>query len=496
MGRLAGGPHPLLRDLLYAPGLAADRRDVLPHLLRIDAAHVVMLARQGLLPEPAARRLLAANRGLWRRHRAGEDVLGAPEVHRGLYMLYEGALAEAAGAEAAAAVHLARSRNDINATVTRMRLREELVSLLPELAALLRGETALARRHAATPMCAFTHSQPAQPSTFGHWLAGTACELLRAAEGLAARWDEVNRSPMGAAAGFGTSFPIDRELVASLLAFDGAVASSLDAVASRDYLVRVLAEAALAGVALTRQTVDLQAWAGHAYGFVDWPDELVSTSSIMPQKRNAYVLETIRGRAVTPSGALAATLAALKGTPFTNSVEVSGEAPAHLWPALERLAVAVRLMALLVAELRVRPERMRAFLAGAGTTMTAVADLLVRHGLPFRQAHDAVGRLVAERPDAGEAPAGEVAAALSTAVAAVAGRAVEVPVDELAAALDPEAVARAARYGGGPAPETVRELLDDLDERIGRLEGELDGWRRRLARLDDDLDEAAAPWLA
>ena len=493
MGRLSRPPHPLLFELLYAPQFASDKVGTLPHLLRIDAAHVIMLGRRDLLERDLVRRLLEANREMARRVAAGEDILGSPPVHRGLYMLYEGLLGEMASPEAGGAVHLARSRNDINATVTRMRLREGLLSLLTSAVALLEVELSLAEGHRETLMSAFTHLQPAQPSSFGHYLAAVSSELLRAVEGLSRVWDEANRCPMGAAAGIGTSFPIDRQLVADLLAFDDPIPLSLDAVASRDYLARALSEAALMGTTLSRQALDLQTWGSRAYGFLDWPDELVSTSSIMPQKRNAYVLENIRGRGVAPLGALASTLAGFKNVAFSNSVEVSGEAAGHARPALEAVESAVRLLTLLVENVEVRPRAMRDFLDRAQTTMTAVADLLARdHGLPFRQAHDAVGRLVGRYPESDGVPVEELAAALEEEVEEVSGRRLEISAEALEAVLDPRACLEAARYGGGPAPESVAAAVANLRQRLEAVADDLDHRRQRLAALDAGLDAAAA----
>lgn len=495
MGRLARPPHPVLFELLYAPQLAADKVKVLPDLLRIDAAHVAMLGARGLLPRDDARRLLEVNRDLARRVAAGEDVLGSPPVHRGIYMLYEGELVERLGSRLGGAVHTARSRNDINATLSRMALRRTLLSLLAAAVRLLDVELTLALDHRRTLMSGFTHLQPAQPSSFGHYLAAGASELTRAVEALSRLYDEVNRCPMGAAAALGTSFPIDRDRVARLLAFDAPVALSLDAVTSRDYLVRVLSEAALVGSTLGRQALDLQTWGSHAYGFLDWPDELVSTSSIMPQKRNAYVLENVRGRAVAPLGALTATLAGFKNVPFTNSVEVSGEAAGHAAPALAALESAVELTTLLLDHVEVRPQAMRRFLDGAQTTMTAVADLLVReHGVPFRTAHDAVGRLVARYPDAspGEPPAAELAAALAEEVEAVGGERPEIPAAALERALDPVDCLEAAAYGGGPAPRVVEQEVAELRRRLDAVTATQAARRERLDAVDDALERAAA----
>jgi argininosuccinate lyase len=491
MGRLTRPAHAVLSELLYQPQLAADRQVVLPYLLRIDAAHVVMLSHRRLLAREVAARLLAVNDALSRSLAAGEDVLGSPATHRGLYFLYEQIYVSRLGPDVGGAAHMARSRNDINAAVTRMRLRDALVRLLSDDHDLLEAIERLAGGHLETVMCGFTHLQPAQPTTLGHYLAGVLSELVRSAEWLQRALRALDDSPMGAAAGFGTSLPIDREEVARLLGFAGVVANSVDAVASRDYLIEALSGLAMAGNTLTRLATDLQAWAGTAQGFVGWPDELVSTSSIMPQKRNPFVLENIRGQCILATGALVNVLAGMKNVPFSNSVEVSSEAAASVWPALEAGCKALRLTRVLVERLQVFPERMRAFLRGAQTTMTAIAELLVsRQGLAFRTAHEALGRLARETEE--PFPAREMKVRLETILEGLLGRSIDLDEAELERALDAEECVRAATFGGGPAPGAVRAQLRGLAARRERLREDLDGFRLRLTEAEAFLRDATA----
>ncbi|HEX4422649.1 MAG TPA: argininosuccinate lyase [Kofleriaceae bacterium] len=473
-GRVSRPPHPVLFQLIYEPDFLADQRHVLPHLLRVDAAHVVMLADQRILPGETAAALLAVNDALRARVAAGETVFEPPASHRGMYIVYEAEYIRRLGGELGGAAHVARSRNDINATITRMRVRDELLGALRECGELTAALRVRALEHVETVMSGFTHLQPAQPSTLGHYLAAVMSELVRTTAWLADCYPVINRSPMGAAAGIGTSFPVDRLQVAHLLGFAEPIANSIDAVGSRDYVVHVLGGLALLGTTLTRLATDLQAWASAAYGFVAWPDELVSTSSIMPQKRNAFVLENVRGQAVQATGALMNALMGLKNVPYTNSIEVSAEVSAHIYPALRSTRKAVRLMTLLIANLEVRPERMRGFLRGADTTMTALADFLVaRHGLAFRAAHDAVSALVARKPDGAELSPADVQAGLADLIGA------RLDAAELAGVLEPERCVRAARFGGGPAPDAVRAQLDALASHD--ISPRLAAWCRELA---------------
>ncbi|HEX3530755.1 MAG TPA: argininosuccinate lyase [Thermoanaerobaculia bacterium] len=490
MSLLAVPPRRRLFELLYEPSFAGEEIHVLPRLLQIDAAHIVMLAGTGLLPGPVAAALLRVNRELATQTAEGQRPLRPPPSHRGLYLLYEQFYIERLGADVGGAAHLGRSRNDINATVARLRLRDELIDTLAAGLALEAELCAVAQRHTKTVMSAFTHLQPAQPATLGHYLAGIGAELLRALERLAATWDEVNRSPMGAGAGLGTHLPLDRALVADLLGFEGLVDNSLDAVASRDYAIAVLAALAAFAVTLTRLSFDLQLWGSHAYGFLSWPDDLVSTSSMMPQKRNAFVLEAVRGQAGGVLGALTAVCTGLKSAPFANSVEVSSEATAQLWPALAATRKGTELATLMLAGLEVDCVRMREFLRSAQTTMTALADhLAVRHGLPFRTAHEAVARLARHQGGA-EPGAEDVARHLEEILLEVTGRQIEMSSREIARLLEPEACAHAAAYGGGPAPLAVTNQIRKLDLRRQSLEEQTLLCERRRATADDRLAEA------
>jgi argininosuccinate lyase len=498
IGRLSRGPNPVLFELLYEPHFREDRAHLLGHLLSIDAAHVIMLGRCRLIGEETARRLCALHRHIAERLRAGDELFRPEGAHRGLYLVYEQHFIAELGPEVGGASHFARSRNDINAALTRMRLRDEVGALVGRGAELLRALVAQAGAHVETFMSSFTHQQPAQPSSFGHYLAGVAFELERSLALLARSRAAVNVSPMGAGAAGGTAVGIDPAMVARLLGFEGSAANSLDAVASRDFVVHVLSPVAVVGSTLSRLATDMQTWASHAYGFLDWPDDLVSTSSMMPQKRNAYVWENVRGHAADAAGGLVGALMALKGGPFANSVEVSWEATSHLWPALESCHRALTLTTLLIANLRARPEAMRAFLEGADTVMTALADhLVVRHGLAFRTAHQIVSELASARasgaaPGAGEGLAGATCELLAAIAARVAGRPIALDPAELSGALDPVACARAARYGGGPAPESVRGQLASLAERAQALEAQAEGWRRGLDAARAELEGALA----
>jgi argininosuccinate lyase len=305
-------------------------------------------------------------------------------------------------------------------------------------------------------MPAYTHYQPAVPITYGHYLAGVAESVdvgLRALLGLV---DELDRSPLGAGAVGGTTVAIDPESTARLLGFSRPSANSVEAVASRDVVLRLLAEGAVLGVLLSRVAADMLLWATQEFAFLDLPDALCGSSSMMPQKRNPFVLEHVQGLAAAPGAAFVHATTAMHKTPFSNSVAVGTESVRPAVEALRHLTDAITLLRLVVAYARPRPERMAERAAAGYTTATELATRLALSGGGFRRAHDTVGALARAAADAGAA--------------------------SLEAALDPAAAAQRAAYGGGPGGDTVPSALARL--RKAWLEAALG--RRRVASAWQD----------
>lgn len=471
------------RQVVFGDHVEEAIRDELPWYVQIDRAHLVMLLEREILPRESGRRLLAVMDDLAARDYAPLRGRAAP---RGLYLLYESFLVETLGEETGGAVHLARSRNDINATVLRLRLRAPYLRLARETLRLLAVLVSRAERHAGLVMPVYTHWQPALPVTYGHYLAGVASALLRDLRGIEDAAAELERCPLGAGAAGGTTIPIDTERTARLLGFAQGVRHSLDAVASRDVVLRLLAAMAVLGVTLSRVATDLQLWSTAELDLVGFPDELVGSSSMMPQKRNAFLLEHVKGRGGAPLGAFTAAAMAMHATPFSNSVAVGTEGVKPLWGALDEVTEAVLLARLVVAGARPRPERMRLRAAEGFTAATELANRLVAAtGMSFRSAHHQVGALVTRAAERGQSLAGAAEEML---------RERGLPADP--AWLDPAAVAEAAAFGGGPGGESLRrataELRGEWSEAARRL-------RERSRRWEDGsrlLADAVAGVLA
>jgi argininosuccinate lyase len=448
------------RTIVFGGRYVGERRDELPLYVDVDRAHLAMLVERGLLSRDKGRRLFEAIELLVRDDYA---PLYEREAPRGLYLLYERWLCEMVGEALGGAIHIGRSRNDMNATVSRLRLRPRYRRLCREVLRLLAVLVRHAERHAAVTMPIYTHHQAALPITYGHYLAGMALAILRDLQGIEAAATDLDRSPLGAGAAGGTSIPIDTDRTARLLGFTKGVLHSVDAVASRDLVLRMLASGSVLGVTLSRLATDLLLWSTAEFDFIRFPDRLVGSSSMLPQKRNAFLLEHVQARAGAPIGAFTAASMAMHATPFSNSVAVGTEGVQPLWSALDQLTDAVVLARLMTAGARPQPRTMWRRANDGFTAATELANRLVLEaGLSFRQAHHRVGELVGEADERRQA-FDEAAVSLlrQHGLAADSGW------------LDPTSIAGGAVYGGGAAPDSFSRVAAVLRR----------GWTAAAGRL-------------
>ena len=297
-------------------------------------------------------------------------------------------------------LHTGRSRNDQVATDVRLWLRDAIDRIGGHVRDLRRSLVDLAEQHADTVMPGFTHLQVAQPVTFGHHLMAYQEMLTRDGERLADCRKRVNRLPLGAAALAGTSYPIDRERVARDLGFDGVCGNSLDAVSDRDFAIEFTACAALVMTHLSRLSEELILWMSPRFGFIDIADRFCTGSSIMPQKKNPDVPELVRGKTGRVNGHLVALLTLMKGQPLAYNKD-NQEDKEPLFDTVDTLVDTLVIYAEMMRGVTVKRERMRAAAAEGFATATDLADYLVKRGLPFREAHEAVALAVRTASDRG-----------------------------------------------------------------------------------------------
>ncbi|QLD85762.1 argininosuccinate lyase [Natronomonas halophila] len=463
--RFSGGPA---REFLSS--LAADER-IFAADIAVDRAHVVMLAEQDIIDEADAADILEALDDV---EDAGHGALpDGEDVHAAI----ETAVIERVGARGGK-MHTARSRNDEVATCIRYRLREDVLEAVETAIEAREVLTEVAAAHSETVMPGFTHLQPAQPTTVGHYLLSYESALARDTERLLDAYERVNRSPLGAAAFAGTPFDIDRERVADLLGFESVIENSMDASSARDFLVETTAAVASLATTLSGLAEDLVVFSNK--GYVELSDDYSSTSSIMPQKKNPDTMELVRGAAGDASAGLNALLTILKGLPRAYNRDLQRAHP-HAFEAVDAVTEATEVAAGAVATADWKKDAL-AEAAGEGfSTATGVADLLAMSGLPFRTAHEMVA-LAAEN--------GSDYEALDEAAQEVLGESLSEHVDResVEAALDPEQSVASRDSLGGPAPDAVAAALERAVAGVEADVDTLETKREALSAATADLD--------
>ncbi len=374
----------------FTASIDFDRR-LYRHDIQGSMAHAQMLHQAGILSEDE---LIAITSGL-------EGILDDIEQDRidwsieleDIHMNIEARLTDRIGA-AGKKLHTGRSRNDQVATDIRLWLRDEIDALSEELKRLQSGLLDVAEREADTIMPGFTHLQTAQPVTFGHHLMAWYEMLVRDYERLQDCRKRVNISPLGAAALAGTTYPIDREFTASALGFDRPSRNSLDSVSDRDFAIEFCAAGALIMTHLSRMSEELVLWTSAQFNFIDLPDRFCTGSSIMPQKKNPDVPELVRGKTGRVNGHLVSLLTLMKSQPLAYNKD-NQEDKEPLFDTVDTLKDCLRAFADMVPHIQARKESMLEAARRGFSTATDLADYLVRRGMPFRNAHEVVGKAVA-----------------------------------------------------------------------------------------------------
>ncbi|MCU0228337.1 MAG: argininosuccinate lyase [Bryobacterales bacterium] len=448
-------PHPIYTETVLQPNFQDAQQWFLHPLMALHRAHAVMLWECGLLTDDDIRRILVGLDSL--------DVSALETVRysgdcEDLFFHIEAQLAAGCGAAVAGKLHTARSRNDIDITLYRMVLRTEILHILDALLALMARLLQMAEAHAASLMPAYTHTQPAQPTTLGHYLMGVVECLHRDATRLCAAYVTVNRNPLGACAITTTGFPINRHRTAELLGFDGLQENSIGAIAATDYVAETMAAISVAMLNCGKFTQDLLLWSTQEFGFLRVGDAWAQISSIMPQKRNPVAFEHARIQCSRAFAQSQAVLTCAHNTPFGDIVDSEDD----LWPAVFRATEdarrSLRLLEGALADVEVNTARMRQLAHARFITVTEVADTLVRDGgLTFRTAHEVVARAVKQcgADDSLDA----IHRALGEAAQVVLGGPLPLAEAQVRAALDPQHFVNVRAIPGGPAPDPLRAAI-------------------------------------
>jgi argininosuccinate lyase len=442
-GRLAERPAPVILEHIYQPRLKRDEA-ILPYLTEANLAHVVMLARTGIVQESDAQALL---RVLMEVDEQGKDVFDLDAQLEGLYYNYERYLIEALGPRTGGRLHTGRSRNDLGATTSRMKVRDLVLRLLYQVVEFRSSLLRVAEEHLDTVITGYTHLQPAQPITLAHYLTAIEQALQRDTARMRRAFEDTNKSCLGAGALAGTGFPIDRQLTADLLGFDGFLDNTLDAVGSRDYLLELFSGLAILAITLSRLAQDLFVWYTYEFGIID-----------LRKGRLSHVL-----------GGLISAASAMKNTNYTNVIDVNSESFYLLDDSAGQIEAALELLQAAIGNMEVRKDRAYDMASANFSTVTELADTLVREkDYSFREAHHIVGVIVRKALQKGLSATQITSEFIDSAIVDEGGTPIGLPEDKVRQALDPRQNVSARAHDGGPAPSAVvttigraRRLLEE-----------------------------------
>ncbi|WP_232699731.1 argininosuccinate lyase [Brevibacillus daliensis] len=355
-----------------------------------SSAHVAMLGKCGILSMDEVRQIIAGLKKV--KEKIERNEVQFLVAHEDIHMNIEKMLIEEIG-PVGGKLHTGRSRNDQVALDMHLYLREKLMELIQLTLYLQKALLDQAEQHLDTVMPGYTHLQRAQPVLLGFHLVAYASMLQRDIERMQDSFKRVNVLPLGAGALAGTTFPIDREFVASMLQFDSIYINSMDAVSDRDFIVEFLSHASLLMTHLSRMCEELVIWSSQEFSFIELDDAFCTGSSIMPQKKNPDVAELVRGKTGRVFGNLMGMLTVLKGLPLAYNKDMQ-EDKEGMFDTVETLHGALALLTPMIESMQVRKENMRKAVTQDFSNATDLADYLVTKDIPFRQAHEIVGHAV------------------------------------------------------------------------------------------------------
>ena len=445
--------------LEYTSSLQIDE-EIFEADLKVTEAHVVMLIKQKVIPSEAGSKILDALKKISARGYSDVAEEGFEDIHEAI----ESKVIEIVGEQQGGWLHTGRSRNDEVATCLRIRLREYLLEVSQSLLSLLEALLDRARGEKDTLAPAFTHTQIAQPTTFGHLLLAHLHALSRDLTRLLEVYGRVNLSPLGSGALTTTGYNIDRRLTADLLGFEDILGNSIDAVGSRDFILETLAAYALIATDLSRLCEEIIIFSSDGYKLIELADEYSSTSSIMPQKKNPDTVEVARAKCSRIVGLLSTALILCKGLPFSYNRDFQ-ELNTLLWESSRLTLSTLKILERIIATLKVNRGRMKRLVEQSYATTTELADTIVREcGIPFRTAHTLVGMVVKEAVGKGMEPSKINLKMINSCSKKVLGRTLNLSEDAVRNALNPSTFIARRKVEGGPAPQAMEKALADKEE--------------------------------
>jgi argininosuccinate lyase len=388
------------------------------------------------------------------------------------------------GIDVGGKTHLAKSRNDQVMADIRMYVRSEILAISSILLGLNKTLIELAEEHKGTIMCGYTHLQPAQAITYGHYLLSYFDAFHRDLKGLLRAYDQTNVSPLGASALAGTTIDIDRLYTAKLLGFDGVLENTVDAVSNRDFMLETGFCLAVIMISLSRMAEDYIVWSTPEYGLIELSDEFTDTSTAMPQKKNASLFEMVRGRTGMSIGTLLQLLSTVKGLPTGYNQDLQ-ELKCSLWQLIDTAKSSIDMSKRMIETARVNKDNMRASTLKNYVTAIDLAEYITREaGISFREAHFIVGSIIRELLDKKMALSDLDASQVARISKDTIGKEVLLKDDQLKLAVDPVFSIQRRRGIGNPSPSEVRRMIKERKDLITDIEYSLNTREQHIKDAD------------
>jgi argininosuccinate lyase len=470
-GRFKGEIAPALLE--YSSSLETDK-EMFSEDIWGSKAHVLMLAKQSIISKEDASKILKALIEVEKEYFSGKFQLD--ENLEDIHINIENYVISKCGIDYGGRMHTARSRNDQVLTDAKLHLRKELLEVIGAVLDLEKTLLDLADKNTATIMPGYTHTQHAQPITFGYWVSSYAGMLLRDLDRLNGAYSHVNTCPLGSGALSGTSFPIDREYTAKLLGFDSVHVHALDAVSSRDHVLETLSALSILMCNLSKLAEELVLWSSYEFRFIEFSDGFATGSSIMPQKKNPDMAELVRGKTGRVYGALFQVLTLMKGLPSGYNRDMQ-EDRELLWDALSVVKSSLHVLNLGLSDAKINKERMSESVCSDYSTATELANFLVREkGMAFRKAYEITGGIVKEMSSR------KKDFRIVESVAQLLKKSgIEISSETLSDILDPNSAAARNKSVGGTAPVEVKRMVRQLKERASSWETDL---KKKAERIE------------
>lgn len=495
-GKIRKAPSDSVINNIIKPALEEDKLHLsFQDYLDINKAHVLMLAKQHIITREVEKAILKVTQDM--AAMGSQPSFPMDPNLEDSYFNLEKYLILKTGLEIGGQQHTARSRNDLFATSTRMAYRRYYFKLAHQFIEMRKAILNTAEKYKDAVFSGYTHLQPSEPITFAHYLSGILSALDRDFHRFSEAYLSLDRCPLGGGSMGSTTWNIDRDMTAKLLGFSEPIDNSIDCVASRDYGLDIASAMCAVGSTLSRLCFDLYIWATPDYGYVEVDDSDAVCSSIMPQKKNPWTLEHIKGKVAHLEGTYVSVFSALKNTPYTHNQDVNGESLHFLWPAMREMQACFEMMTHTIAYLKFNRERAAKAALGNFCTAAELANTIVRHDhISFRTAHEivaeVVNQMIARNLKANETGREIIAPIFKDVV----GRETVLTDEQIQEGLDPVKNAYSKTVCGGTAPAEVERQLTRRLERINEDEQQLLAREALVAEAKKELETAVNDEIA